>query len=174
MYSLNVPLPTDVARLAGTLARDLPSAQARARGEHTLVCKRLGSEDSDRAGRQQYDRIEAEARSVLQGTPVFEARVDGVGVFETAVTGPSPVVYLTVDSPELQRLHQRLCERFEPVEGMEGEEYVPHVTIARGGSLPMARRLTERAVDSITWPVENLEFFDARRGQRVSRVSLPA
>lgn len=174
MYSLNVPLPSAVSRLASTLARDLPGAQARARGEHTLVCKRLGSGDGNSFGSHHYDHIETEARRLLQGTPTFEARIDGIDCFETAATGPSPVVYLVVASPELERLHHRLSEYFEPMEGIEGPEYTPHVTIARGGSLPMARRLTQRTIEPITWTVEKLEFYDATRGQRVSRVSLPA
>ncbi|MEF8938013.1 MAG: 2'-5' RNA ligase family protein, partial [Halovenus sp.] len=68
MYSLNVPVPGQVGALAVEIARQLPSARARTRGEHTLGVKRLGSD----AG--QYSRIEAQAREALAGQPAFEAR----------------------------------------------------------------------------------------------------
>ncbi|WP_276252104.1 2'-5' RNA ligase family protein [Haloarcula rara] len=169
MYSLNVSLPSSVTRLAGRLARELPRAQARPRGEHTLVVKRLGGGDH-----AAYARLEARARDVVRGTAPFEVRVTGVDCFETAETGPSPVVYLAVESPPLRALHERCCGAFDPVAGMEGPEYVPHVTIARGGDPAAARRLVERDIDPVTWTVEELVFFDAERGQPVSRVSLPA
>lgn len=169
MYSLNVPLPSSVTRLAGRLAHEIPQARARPRGEHTLVVKRLG--DGDHAA---YARLEARARDALAGTAPFEARITGVDCFETAVTGPSPVVYLAVESPALRALHDRLCDEFDAVEGLEGEDYVPHVTIARGGDPAAARRLVEREIDPVEWAVEALACFDAERGQSVSRVSLPA
>ena len=169
MYSLNVPLPSSVTRLAGRLARELPQARARPRGEHTLVCKRLGE-----GGHAAYARLEARARETLTGTAPFEARITCVDCFETAVTGPSPVVYLAVESPALRALHERLCDEFDAVEEMEGEAYVPHVTIARGGDPAAARRLVERDIESVEWAVEELSFCDAERGQSVSRLSLPA
>ncbi|WP_277542379.1 2'-5' RNA ligase family protein [Haloarcula laminariae] len=170
MYSLNVSLPSSVTSLAGRLARDLPRARARPRGEHTLVVKRLGSGDH-----AAYARIEARARDAVRGTDPFGVRVTGVDCFETAETGPSPVVYLAVESPQLRALHQRFCDEFDPVAGMEGpDDYVPHVTIARGGDPEAARRLTEREIEPVEWAVEELVFFDAERGQSVSRVSLPA
>ncbi|WP_424001684.1 2'-5' RNA ligase family protein [Haloarcula salina] len=169
MYSLNVPLPSAVTSLAADLATELPLARARSRGEHTLVAKRLGGGDH-----AAYARLEGQARDSLRGQPTFEAAVTGVGQFEAAATGPSPVVYLAVESPGLVALHERLCERFDPVEGLEGEDYVPHVTIARGGDAAAARRLVERDVEPVRWSVDALAFFDADRGQEVSRVSLPA
>jgi 2'-5' RNA ligase len=169
VYSLNVPLPSAVTALAGRLARDLPRARARPRGEHTLVAKRLG--EGDHAA---YARLESRAREALRGQPAFEARITGVAQFETAATGPSPVVYLAVESPGLVALHERLCETFEPVDGVEGADYVPHVTVARGGDPETARRLTERAVDPVEWSVDSLTFYDAERGQSASSLSLPA
>jgi 2'-5' RNA ligase len=169
VYSLNAPLPSSVTALAGRLARELPRARARPRGEHTLVLKRLGSGDH-----AAYARIEGRARDALRGTDPFSVRVTGVGQFETAVPGPSPVVYLAVESPELRALHERLCAAFDPVEGMEGDGYVPHVTVARGGDPAAARRLVDRDIEPVEWTVEELVFFDAERGQSVSRVSLPA
>jgi len=169
VYSLNVPLPSAVTALADRLARDVPTAQARPRGQHTLVAKRLG--EGDHAA---YSRMESTARETLRGQPAFESRITGVEQFETAATGPSPVVYLAVESPGLVAVHERLCERFEPVDGVEGDDYVPHVTVARGGDAAAARRLTERAIDPVEWTVDSLVFYDARRDQSASTVSLPA
>lgn len=169
MYSLNVALPSAVPALAGRLARDLPGAQARARGEHTLVAKRLGSGD-----RTAFARIEGQARDALRGTAPFAVRITGISQFETATTGTSPVVYLAVESAELHRLHERLCEAIDPVDGMEGDAYTPHVTVARGGDPAAADRLVDREIDPIEWTVDELRFYDAERGQWASRISLPA
>ena len=169
MYSLNVPVPGRVAALASDIARELPQARARCRGEHTLCAKRLDGTGPERA----YSRLEARAREALAGQPAFEVRVTGVGCFEAAVTGTTPVVYLAVESPELHRLHERLSAVFEPVESIEGPEYTPHVTVARGGSLSAARRVTARQVDPVTWTVTELSFWDAAHNQTVSTVSLP-
>jgi hypothetical protein len=83
-------------------------------------------------------------------------------------------VYLAVESPGLRALHGHLCDEFDPVEGIEGDDYIPHVTIARGGGPAAARRLTERAIDPIEWTVEELVCYDSERGQPASRLSLPA
>lgn len=168
MYSLNVPLPGEVAALASDLARENRTARARQRGTHTLVVKRLTGEG------EAFPRLAARAREALSGAPAFEVRVTGIGAFEEAVTGPSPVVYLAVESPGLEALHRRLVGPFDPVEGMEGEAYVPHVTVARGGTLAAARRLAERDIDPITWRVAELRFWDAEREQSAGTVSLPA
>jgi len=169
VYSLNVPLPSAATALAGRLARELPQARARPRGEHTLVAKRLGGGDH-----AAYARLEARAREAVRGIGPFDVALTGVDQFETAETGPSPVVYLAVESPGLVALHERLCLAFDPVDGMEGEAYVPHVTIARGGDPAAASRLVEREIDPVEWTVEALVTFDADRGQFVSRLSLPA
>lgn len=166
MYSLNVPVPSQVAALASDIARDVPSARARSRGEHTLGVKRLGNTS--------YDHLEAETREVLTGQPPFEIRIDGLDYFTDVIVGSTPVIYLSVDSPELVALHRRLADVFEPIEGIEGDGYTPHVTIARGGSLDAAKRITKRDIEPIQWTVSELIFWDARRNQSVSSVSLPA
>jgi hypothetical protein len=124
-------------------------------------------------GEQAYSRLEARAREALAGQPAFEVRVTAVDQFEMAATGTTPVVYLSVESPELRRLHEAMAAVFEPVESIEGPAYTPHVTVARGGSLDAARRVTARQVDPITWTVTELSFWDAARHQTVSTVSLP-
>jgi len=167
VYSLNAPVPGRVGALAGEIARQLPAARARTRGEHTLCVKRLANDTA-------YSRIEARAREALAGQPAVEARVDEVGVFEQPPVGTAPVVYLAVESPGLVQLHEHLVATFESVsDEIEGESYVPHVTIARGGSVDTARRVAGE-VDSIEWTVSELQFWDAKHGQSVSTVSLPA
>lgn len=169
MYSLNIPVPGRVAALASEIAREVPGARARPRGEHTLGVKRLGTGDDDT-----YSHIEARAREALVGQPAFEVRIASVDYFPDAITGPEPVIHLVVESEELHRLHLHLSDIFPPVEGIEGEGYNPHVTVARGGSTEAAERISERAIDPITWTVTELIFWDAVRKQPVSRVSLPA
>jgi 2'-5' RNA ligase len=169
VYSLNVPVPGRVAAVASDLARDLPEARARCRGEHTLCVKRLDGNGTE----QTYSRLEARAREALAGQAAFEVRVAGIDYFESAAIGSTPVVYLSVESPELRRLHDRMAVVFDPVESVEGEAYAPHVTVARGGSLSAARRVSRRQVDPVTWTVTELSFWDAERKQAVSTVSLP-
>ncbi len=170
MYSLNVPVPGRVAALASDIARDLPGARARCRGEHTLCVKRLDGNGAEVG----YNRLEAQAREALAGQPPFEVAVTGVDYFTEVIVGSSPVVYLAVESPGLRRLHERLAAVFPVVDPIEGEDYTPHVTVARGGSLDAAKRAADRTVERIDWTVSALSFWDATRRQAVSTVSLPA
>lgn len=178
MYSLNVPVPADVARLAATVAQELPCARARGRGEHTLVVKRLTSDRAGGSGRPAddfaYSRLETRAREALRGQPSFELRVGGIDYFAEPTTGTAPVVYLSVESSALESLHDRLVGTFEPVDGLEGDGYVPHVTVARGGSIETARRVANREIDPITWSVSELVFWDGEHNQPISTLSLPA
>jgi 2'-5' RNA ligase len=169
VYSLNVPVPAEVARLASDLARELPEARARERGEHTLGVKRLVTTTE-----QPYSRLENRVRELVTGQPAFELRVTGVDLFREAPVGLSPVVYLTVESPALVALHRKLATTFDPLDGIEGDAYTPHVTVARGGSVELAERLTDRPIDPISWEVTELVFWDAERAQPISRLSLPA
>lgn len=169
VYSLNVPVPGRVATLASDIARDLPDAQARYRGEHTLCVKRLDGNGTD----ETYSRLEARARETLADQPAFEVRVTAISYFPEALKGSSPVVYLAVESPGLRRLHERLTEVFPPVEPIEGASYTPHVTVARGGSMAAAERVADRQVEPIDWTVSELSFWDASRRRSVSTVSLP-
>jgi len=169
VYSLNVPVPAEVARLASDLARELPDARSRQRGEHTLGVKRL-----ETAGEQPYSRLENRVRELLTGQPAFELRVTGVDLFRDAPVGASPVVYLAVESPPLVALHRKLATVFEPIGGIEGDSYTPHVTVGRGGSVELAERLADRPIDPISWDVTELVFWDAEHTQPISRLSLPA
>ena len=159
MYSLNAPVPSVVARLASGLAADLLEATVRER--HTLVVKRLG--EGDPPG------LSAAVRRVVAGTDPFPARVTGVDVFEDPPSGESPVAYLEVESSGLERLHRRLCERFDPVDGIEADAYSPHVTVARGGD---ADRLRGRELDR-EWTVDRLLVWSGRYEEPVETVALP-
>lgn len=161
MYSLNVPVPERVSRLAAGLAANCRTADVRTR--HTLLVKRLGESEPRRLA----DR----AREAVAGTAPFDARATGIGTFERPVSGTAPVVYLAIESPGLVALHGRLCGAFDPVPDLEGEAYVPHVTVARGGD---ARRILDAAVDPVTWTVERLALWDGTYGEPIESVSLPA
>jgi len=160
VYSLNVPVPREVARLASGLAAGCRTADARER--HTLVCKRLGEGDAATLARR--------AREALAGAPAVAARVDRVETFDDPVAGRGPVAYLAVESPGLRALHERLCGTFDPEPELEGDEYVPHVTVARGGD---AADLVG-PVDPVEWEITRLEVWDARHEEPVERISLPA
>ena len=165
MYSLNVPVPGAVARVAADLHPKLVAFD-RVRDRHTLVVKRF--EEDDR------DRLRELLRDALTGTSAFEVRVTGVDYFERAAAGASPVVYLTVESPALMSLHDRLVRAFGAVDGVEGAQYVPHVTLARGGSVADAQRLACESVDPVAWTVSELAVWHADYRETVERVSLPA
>lgn len=160
MYSCNVPVPPEISRLARGLASSCLEATPRDR--HTLVVKRLGDGDPATLARR--------VRDELGGTPPFEARIDGADAFHDPPVGRGPVAYLRIDSPPIVEIHRRLCGAFDPIDGLEGDEYVPHVTIARGGD---ADRLIGREFDPVTWTVEALSIWSADYDEEVERLSLP-
>jgi len=172
--SVNVPVPGRVRARAQEVAADLTAGRGRGvdgldadwqvRGAHTMVLKRLPASEPG-VGRR--------VREALCGAPAVAARVARVDYFEEPTTGPAPVVYLAVESPGLGRLHRRLTDAFGAVEGLEGEEYLPHVTVARGGSLAGARRVAG-PVDPVEWTVSGLVLWDTAREAAVGRVDLPA
>ena len=166
--SLNVPIPGRVSALAGELRPALAPFET-VRERHSMVLKRLG----EAGGAGEEKRV----RRALAGAPAFEVRIAGIGAFTEPVAGPGPVVYLDVESPGLHRVHRQLCETLDPVPGLEGDEYVPHVTLARGGGEAAAdavERLLDTEVEPVTWTVGELVFWDARYDEVIGRVSLPA
>ncbi|MFB6297434.1 MAG: 2'-5' RNA ligase family protein [Salinirussus sp.] len=170
MYSLNAPVPGRVSALAADLAARATAAAAGDRGtvdvrdDHTLVLKRLPEAP--------FDRLDASVRETIAGTPPFAARIARAGVFAEAVAGRSPVLYLAVESPELRALHDRLAEAFDPVDGIEGEDYVPHVTVSRGGPLAAVRAVAG-PVEPVEWSVSELLLWDAERSVPAARLPLP-
>lgn len=168
VFSLNAPVPSAVGRLASSLAAQLHDSDVRTR--HTLVVKRLGGGDRATVADDARATVADDVRAALAGAPACEARVGGLDVFENPA-GRAPVVYLAVESPGLVQIHEQLCDVFEPVSGLEGDDYDPHVTIARGGD---ARRLLDREIDPIRWTVDRLELWDATARESVESIALPA
>ncbi|WP_338740599.1 2'-5' RNA ligase family protein [Haloplanus salilacus] len=171
MYSLNVPVPGRVERLAADLLPEL-TAFDRIRDRHSLVCKRF---EADEDG---YHRLRERLRDALSPAPAFEATVTGIDAFETPTHGPGPVVYLAVESPGLYDLHARLVEAFGAVDDdLEGEAYVPHVTLARGGDAAAVHdalvRLRGTDSDPVTWTVSELDLWSRTRREAAWTVSLP-
>jgi hypothetical protein len=186
VFSLNVPLPPAVDDLATDLHPKL-SGFDHVRDRHTLVCKRLGVEDvPDRVGEDVPDRVGEDApdrvgeadprppkpdalaalredlRPLLAGTDPFDVAVTGVGAFDVPASGSRPVVYLAVESDALVRLHRRLCAAYGAVEGIEGDAFVPHVTLARGGNPEpgAVADLVDAEFDPIRWRVHALDVYD--------------
>lgn len=168
MFSLNVPVPGEVAELAVDLRPRLLEFDS-TRDRHTLVLKRLG--DPEPGG---VPALEKAVRRALEGAPTVEARVTGIDAFREPESGPAPVVYLAVESPGLIDLHHRLIDVVDPVEGIEGPAYTPHITLARGGATEATvQRLVDTSIDPVTWTVTGLEFWDSERAERAGRLSLP-
>ncbi|WP_135853371.1 2'-5' RNA ligase family protein [Halorussus salinus] len=170
MYSLNVPVPGEVERLAEELRPQLLDFDT-IRERHGLLCKRLGDEPPGGIA-----RLREQVRTRLAGAPAFEARVTGIDCFEHPPLGEGPVVYLAVESPGLKRVHERLVGDFSAVEEFEGDDYVPHVTLARGGGVAAertARRLADREIEPVTWTVNRLALWDATYDEEVATFSLP-
>lgn len=170
MYSLNVPLPPAVHEAIDSIRPALVGFDRVRDGRtRTLVVKRLDADD-----RREYLGAARRAREALGGAPAFEARITSVGVFEDPPHGRGPVAYLGVESPGLRSIHDRLAEALGALPGLEGEEYTPHVTLARGGDDRAIDRLRNAPLEAVTWTVDELEFYDARHDERIEAVSLPA
>lgn len=186
MYSLSVSVPGEAKRLASELFPRL-LAFDRVREEHTLLVKRFepagssgsrenkpnrGNEHGLRGG-QKLATLRKRVGPILDGTPAFEARITGIDCFEEPTRGPGPVLYFAIESPGLYRVHRRLVEEFGAVPELEGAEYTPHVTLARGGSLGDARELVG-SVEPVEWVISELRFWDPRYRETLGRVSLSA
>jgi 2'-5' RNA ligase len=162
--SLNVPVP-------GTVRRELEALRPRladfdsVRETPTLLLKRFD-------GARSVHEIESEVRLAVADTGPFDVRLAGLETFENPVAGPGPVLHLALESPGLRRLHRRLVDRFGAVDGLEGEEYVPHITLARGGDADGLAELTEASVDPVEWTVAELWLWDPRREERLGRIDL--
>lgn len=174
MFSLNVPVPGQIARIAADLHPQLVAFDNQ-RESHTLVVKRFDESALPPSQPElQLATLQQQLPQVLAGTPAFEAAVREIEFFSEPTRGAGPVVYLTVDSPGLGQLHTRLTDEFGVVSELEGQEYVPHITLARGGLLADAERLSEQTVDPVSWTVSQLTIWDSRYREPVARYSLPA
>lgn len=164
MYSLNVPAPGRLKRVAADLHPRLAGFE-RIREHHSLVLKRFESDE--------YDRLYERVRRTLAGAPAVEARVSAIECFDDPVRGPGPVVYFAVESPGLLALHERFVDAFEAIPALEGADYVPHVTLARGGSPEQVRTLRAAEFDPVEWTVSELSLWDSVHRESVTRLSLP-
>lgn len=168
MYSLNVPVPGSVQQLAADLAPDL-AAFGTIRDRHTLVVKRFEGEAS-------LARLRERARPLVAGVAPFEARVTGVDAFRDPPHGDGPVVYLAVESDGLRRVHARFAREFGAVDGLEGDDYTPHVTLARGrrpgaDADAAVDRLRDRDV-AASWTVDELGIWSREYGEIAARLPL--
>ncbi|MBZ6494666.1 2'-5' RNA ligase family protein [Natrinema longum] len=166
MYSVNVPVPGRVRQLANRLHPDLIGFET-VREDHSCLLKRLGDVDH-------VSQLQHRTHRALEGVSAVDAEITGIDYFDDPPLGSTPVVYLAVESPGLEAIHADLTESFETVAGLEGDDYVPHVTLARGGDFEAATRLAEREIEPIRWTVSELEFWDGTDKLPVSRVSLSA
>lgn len=163
MLSLNVPVPGSIRKHVDTL-RPLLGADRR---DHTLVLKRLGEESHPAGTRKRV-------RRALSGQPPFAVKLTGVSCFEEPARGETPVLYLAIESAPLVRLHEALCDVVDPIPGLEGPAYVPHITIGPAPDPDAIARIKARAPEPESWTVSELIFWDARHEEPVGRVPLPA
>ena len=177
MFSLNVPVPGAVKRLANDLQPQLLEFE-RVRDDHTLVVKRFPDDElANGHPEHQLATLQERLRPVISGLPAVEAKATGIDSFEKPVRGDGPVVYLAIESPGLHRIHRMLTDTFGVVDALEGEDYTPHVTLARGGSAAAAaaaEQLRARDIDPITWTVAELVIWDSRHRRPAARFGLPA
>lgn len=177
MFSLNLSVPGAVSREASDLRPALVGAGVtRFRDRHSLVVKRFEGDGTPSGERyESLPRLRERLRTVLRGQPAFEVRLTGVDTFENPPRGPGPVVYFSVESSGLDALHDRLADTFGAIDGLEGDDYTPHVTLGRGGRFDadLLADLSAR-VEPVTWTVSELRVYDSRSRETAARVSLPA
>lgn len=178
VFSLNVPIPGEVRRAADGLHPELVRFD-RVRDRHTLLAKRFDTGLDDDA--DSLSRLRERLRPILRehdragdgAAGGLDLRVTGLDYFERPTRGPGPVVYLAVESPDLHALHRRLCASFGAVAGMEDDEYVPHVTLARGGRVADAADLVDRrSIEPIEWTAGELRVHDSRYREDAARLPL--
>lgn len=170
MYSVNVPVPPEIRELASRLRPALSGFdRIRPARSRTLVLKRLPAND-----RREFLQVAQRARDALEGTPPFEAAVTGIETFWDPPKGSGPVAYLAVEGEGLSRIHDRLVGEFDAVAELEGPNYVPHVTLARGGPQSAPNPLQYREIESVRFTVDTLELYDSVHTERVESIHLPA
>ncbi|WP_313692576.1 2'-5' RNA ligase family protein [Halorarum halobium] len=157
MFSLNVPVPPAARRIAADVAPELTAFRT-VRKRPTIVVKRFGDDRS-------LNRLREQLRPTLADVRPFAARITGVETFDNPPNGDSPVVYLAVEGEGLRDVHERVVREFGAVEGLEGDEYDPHVTLARGvaedrdSAEAAVERLRARGLESEPWTVSELGIW---------------
>ena len=177
MFSLNAPVPGAVKRLTSDLQPQLLDFE-RVRSDHTLVVKRFPDDElANGHPDHRLATLQERLRPVISGLPAVEAKVAGIDSFDEPVRGDGPVVYLTIESPGLHRIHRTLTDTFGAIDGLEGDDYTPHVTLARGGSAAataVTEQLQNQAVEPVVWTVSELVIWDSRHRTPAARFGLPA
>lgn len=167
MYSLNTESPEEVTAIVDQFD-DLLSSFERIRDDRTVLIKRFHRK-SPRALEKLADDL---GRRLAYWAPI-QARIEGFDVFVDPPAGRGPVVYLTVRSPGLIELHRELADAYGTViDSIEGEHYVPHITLARGGERTDIRPLTKASVEPVDWSIDELTLWDGRYSQPVRRYEL--
>lgn len=167
MYSLNIPVPGRVHRRIDSLSPEL-ALLSTVRTHQTLVVKRFGSRSN-----VEIDGLETTLRRALNGKQPFKAAVTHIDSFSTPASGTGIVVFLAVSSPHLLDLHTGLCSLFEPIEGIEGPDYVPHITLGRSENIEVVATLLDLPFEPIEWTVTEFHLWDATYNQPISKIAIP-
>ncbi len=168
MYSLNGTIPSAIVEQRDALEAEL-AVFDRIRDPLTLVIKRFG----DRSGAS-IDALEAAVGDALAGWGPIAVRVTSIDAFVDPPSGVGPVIYLVVESPGLVELHETLTEQFGTADpAIEGPNYIPHITLARGGPKTGIESLTGHRIDPIEWTSEEIHLWSVRYEQPVWTLSLP-
>lgn len=164
MYSVNAGVPGAVEAIAGQLHSKLLAFES-VREHRSMLIKRLGAVDS-------VHRQTKRLRQLLADIPPADATVTGIEYFADPPTGSSPVVYLAVESPQLDAIHLRLVEEYGAVHRLEGPAYTMHITLARGGSEERAERLTSQSLEPVSWQVNELLLTKNAGTEVIDRIEL--
>ena len=162
MWSLNVSMPQNIVRAIREVALGA-SGWEEICEDPTLVIKRF--EKVDVSG-----HVESEIKLLLESVEPFDIEIGNLERFDVAERGSSPVLYLEVKSPGMKALHEILVDVFGSVKGVEGENYIPHITIARGGGV---RDVDFSGFSGPTiWTAETLEFWNRDKRKKKNKVIL--
>jgi len=168
VYSANAQIPEAVQGIVRE-HREYIELFDVVRAEHTLVVKRFG----ELSARERVE-VERSLGSVLREWAPIGARGRGFDVFTDPPDGQGPVLYLAVESPGLEALHRNLLDAFGAVSSrIEGDSYVPHITLARGGDRTAIGSLTSRSVEPVEWMIEEVYLWDARYQRPITHYRLP-
>ena len=162
MWSLNVSMPQNIVRAIKEVTLGV-SGWEEICEDPTLVIKRFEKGDVD-------GHVESEIRLLLEGVEPFDIEIGNLERFDVAERGSSPVLYLEVKSPGMKALHETLVDVFGSVKGVEGENYIPHITIARGGSGDYIE-FDGLSCDT-EWTVEMLELWNRDGRKKKNKIIL--
>ena len=155
-------MPQNVVRLVGEVTPRLKGWEEVCE-EPTLVIKRFERKDLD-------GHMESEIKFLLENVEPFNVKIGNLKKFDVAVRGSSPVLYLEIKSPGMKALHETLVSAFGCVKGIEGENYIPHITLARGGGKEDINFSV--LPGSTQWTAKMLEFWDRDKRRKKNKIIL--